>query len=99
LFPDALPAMRRVRYTTHPYSAKGPDDKIKNALAGYMDMHVRWRGNPETEFLESAAIIHTLQAKKIRLPKKIPRLSSFPLRRIFYIPDSLSRDFPNADHL
>jgi hypothetical protein len=44
--------------------SKGPDDKIKNALAGYLDMHVLWRGNPEAEFSELAAIIHTAASKK-----------------------------------
>lgn len=46
------------------YSAKGPDEEIKNALASYMDVQVQRRGHPEEELSELGVIIKAAARKK-----------------------------------
>jgi hypothetical protein len=43
---------------------KGSHDKIKNALASSMNIHVQRQANPEAELSESAAITRAAAGRK-----------------------------------
>lgn len=50
------------------YSAKAPDDEIKNALVTYLDAYIQRQGNPEEELSELAAVIRAAAGRKKQEP-------------------------------